>query len=235
MKYIEDIDFYNFLVKNYDLDKIIDNNFSEYNTLYLFSGIIRDYFINKNRLTKDKSLIIINLKDLDFVTFDKINEERLPFGYTKNHFNGYKFEDNGIKIDFWQSKNTWALKHYKKDVTIESLVQSPFFNFNSVLYDLKEKKFIYDDVFEKFIKDGVADIRVWNNPCKELQVYKIMECINEKNLRVTDRIISYLKNYTLYKNNETIYNDFIKDFEHPKEYSFISVLKLINKEANYLM
>ncbi|MER1823168.1 hypothetical protein KC982_18395, partial [Proteus mirabilis] len=88
--------------------QIINVLLEEKNDVFLFSGIIRDYFLYKDKSSN------FNVRDIDIVVsdidkFHSIFKNKIQ--YKKNSFGGLKLYFNDINIDVWQANLTWGLKN----------------------------------------------------------------------------------------------------------------------------
>ncbi len=136
------------------LDKEVVNFLSELSKiddLYLFSGIIRNYFIGGDDI-RDVDIMIDSTKDISYF----INK----YNHRQNSYGGYKIFINNTTIDLWYLKDTWALHNSQKvmDFEIERYIPSTaFFNFSSILFSFKENSFFYTKHFLRFIRDRKID------------------------------------------------------------------------------
>lgn len=127
--------------------------------VYIFSGIIRDYFLNIDSI---RDLDIVIGKEIDF---ELVSTYVFPdINVMKNSFGGYKININGFRIDIWTIDNTWGIINERKSATKHSLINSAFFNFSAILYDLNVEEFYFDNSFVCFLKNEEIDIVYEKNP-----------------------------------------------------------------------
>ena len=95
--------------------------------------------------------------------------------YKRNSFKGIKIKDkNGLIIDAWILHDTWGIKNKGiKNPTPESLLQTVFFNFSAIAYDLRNRKFIYDNTFVDFLKTRIIDIVYEENSSLSFQFFPL--------------------------------------------------------------
>ncbi|MEJ5089113.1 hypothetical protein GEO21_03600, partial [Sphingobacterium faecium] len=125
--------------------------------LLIFSGVIRDYFLEHSGPLRDLDLVVRN----DFSELENILSSLHALNYAKNRFGGYKIKINELTIDIWDIKSTWALTEVRMNQSffIEySLIESCFFNFSSIIFEMKNKKFIGSKYFSNFLKEKTLDI-----------------------------------------------------------------------------
>lgn len=134
-----DAEVYSFLLK-----------LNEKTNLYIFSGIIRNFFLDINDV---RDLDVVIEENIDIVDlFGKYYEIRI------NSFGGYKISIHNVNVDLWLLEKTWAIQYQKRlDLGIESLYKfipsTAFFNFSAILYSFNERRFYYKDDFLRFIRD----------------------------------------------------------------------------------
>lgn len=168
---------------------------------FLFSGILRNYFLGIYEYPRDLDIIIRNKEHSEYL----IAILQKYGNYYINSFGGYKLIIGGLPIDIWFVENTWAIKnniininHYKSFEI--AILNSTFFNFSSILYDFKKNKFIYNSIFENFIINKEIDIVLVNNPSEALCVINIIYYAKKYRLSLSKKtkffFINKLKNYT---------------------------------------
>lgn len=108
--------------------------------------------------------------DLDFVIHDSDREEfvarMVACDGKRNKFGGYALNCfDGVKIDVWHIKDTWARTAGLANVsTPEDLLQCTFFDWDSAVYRIDEAKLVLPpDYFERLLMN-VMDIRLEENP-----------------------------------------------------------------------
>lgn len=195
------------------------NMLEDQTSLYLFSGIIRDYFININDNYNDN----IEIRDVDLVFDGQLQMESVLNGYVfeKNSFGGYKVKIGDTDIDIWNLHDTWGLKRQElshKSDSLNNLPNSTFFNFSSILFSLHEKEFIVGEPFLHFYEKKEIDIVYKENPYPELCVVNSIYYHKKTNLKLSKKLRSYildhkniersrLQNVQLKHFNEVIIND----------------------------
>ncbi|MGE9311079.1 hypothetical protein ACLOAU_05515 [Niabella sp. CJ426] len=164
---------------------------SAFSEILIFSGVIRNFFL------KDAGKI----RDLDIVF--NCDEKYLKFllkgiDYKRNSFGGYKLLIGNLNIDFWHIDNTWAFQNKKVDNLLfkdQTLANTSFFNFASVVYNLSKKEFIFSNSFLSFLNDRTLDIVLRDNPLPELCIVNTVYYKTQFNLEVSDRLKKYFVEY----------------------------------------
>lgn len=163
----------------------------EYSSVYLFSGIIRDFFVSPNNSFRDIDLIYDTDNNL------VIEELFLDYKFNKNSFGGYKILINNYTVDIWNLKDTWGLK--KGQLTFEfnylnKLPDTAFFNFSSIVYSLNENSFIIGKPFLNFLQRKEIDLVMEENPFPELCVINTIYFKKRLNFKLSNKLIDYITN-----------------------------------------
>ena len=177
--------------------QIINVLLEEKNDVFLFSGVIRDYFLYKDKSSN------FNVRDIDIVVsdIDKFHSTfKNKIQYKKNSFGGLKLYFNDINIDVWQANLTWGLKNIPQKNRntpniIDILPQTVFFNCSSILFDFQNKKFIENDdsSFQLFLDSRTLDIVLEENPLPELCVLNTIYYTKKYNLNISSKLADYVK------------------------------------------
>lgn len=192
-------EFYSYLtqtvINSTDIERL--HQIYKHGEIYLFSGVIRDYFLGKN----------LDVRDLDFVfrfqdlfnfrvLLRNLNDSNLDVRF--NSFKGLKIKlDGHPDIDCWLLQDTWGIKHKKQDPTINALLDSAFFNFSAIAYDIKNHKFIFSENFVNFLTSKEMDVVMEENPNIPLCLYNIYHYSQRLHLRISDRLKNWiLRNYS---------------------------------------
>ncbi|QQQ70355.1 hypothetical protein [Chryseobacterium indologenes] len=172
--------------------------------VYLFSGVIRNYFLNTYDRPNDLDLVLKMPNDVNFLEGILKN-----YGdYRRNTFGGYKIFIDNLPIDIWFIEDTWAIanNHIAIRHNIEdSLLHSTFFNFSSIIYDLGNDEFIGDKLFHDFLESREMDIVLENNPNKILCILKIKHYSEKYRISLSSTVINYyIRNFYSYTKEEYI-------------------------------
>lgn len=161
------------------------NELLEYSDVYLFSGVIRDFFLEKNKV-----------RDIDIVLSSKCPIEEIfkESIISQNSFGGYKITTESITIDIWYLHESWAFKHQRTlDFELEKQIASTaFFNFSAVIFDLKNKCFNYTIHFLRFLRDREIDVVFEPNQNKKLCVVNTFYYADKFNLKISSKLKRYI-------------------------------------------
>lgn len=180
--------------------------------VYLFSGIIRDYFLEAEH----------SFRDIDFVIEDDLEIESLfsDLPIRKNTFGGYKIMIDSITIDLWSIKNTWGIKinpflPFAEFSDILELPRTTFFNSSSILFSLNDKEFIVGKPFLDFLEKKELDIVLEKNPEPALCVINSLYYKEKYQLKLSKK----LKKYIL-KNRDK----YVSEFDNIQEKHFKEII-----------
>lgn len=171
-------------------DDIIDklDSLSLKTDVYLFSGIIRNYFL-KIYLKRDIDIVIG--QEID------IGEEFKGLPINLNSFGGYKINYPSGPLDLWFIKDTWAFQHYQKtlDFQLEKAIpNTAFFNFSAIIFSFNKQQFYYSNHFVKFLKDKKLDYVYGYNANYPLCVVNTFYYADKYSLKISERLMNYIRN-----------------------------------------
>lgn len=157
----------------------------KYSDVYFFSGVIRDFFLKKNKI-----------RDIDIVLSSKcpIEEIFADSVISKNSFGGYKIITTSITIDIWYLHESWAFKHQRTlDFALEKqIAKTAFFNFSAVIFDLKNNNFNYTIHFLRFLRDKKIDVVFEPNQNTKLCVVNTLYYADKFNLKISSKLKKYI-------------------------------------------
>lgn len=197
------------------------SKYEKSNSLYLLSGVNRDYIMNYHEK---------RIRDIDFVIDSKnviSNTTLKTYKGKKNTFGGAKLQINGISVDVWQLKKTWGIIDGNMKPNVESLLKSVFFNCTAIVYDVAKRSFFADDSFYDFLNSRILDIVYENNPNKPLCVVNSFYYKKKYKLKFSERLTNWLI--------ET--DKFIDDYEDAEIIHFNKIIftnKEIKRKINQL-
>lgn len=162
------------------------NELTKLCNVYIFSGVIRDYFLNA-----------ISNRDIDIVLDGSatLDEFLTNFTWSKNSFGGFKIKINEVNVDMWQVKDTWALSYQKAiDYDLPKFIpNTAFFNFSSIVYHYNTNKFHHTTYFAKFLRDKVIDITYYPNANVPLCIVNSFYYSDKLGLPLGQKLIDYIK------------------------------------------
>jgi hypothetical protein len=218
--------FINYLEKKLDLDVLYFlNHLLSNGEVIIFSGVIRNFFIEYKGELRDLDLVIKLPENKNIESIIK------NYHYIKNSFGGFKIKIKGINIDLWEIEKTWAIKTNKIEMMLfdtYNLPNTSFFNFSSVIFILNYKQFIPTQEFIEFINSKEIDLVLKENPLPQLCIVNTFYYQKKYRLKVSKNLKEYIvdnfNNYT-----ESDYNSI--QLKHFKSiiFNYIQLKMLFNK------
>ncbi len=157
------------------------------NKLYLFGGAVRNYLENGKKMCFESLP-----RDFDFVvkgtTKKKLDDIFTPYKYTKNRFDGYKIEADGLMFDVWRIEDTWAFKNTNISVKEENLCKTVFLNIDGVMYSFADNTF-KDKLYQEAIKKRRLDVVLEKNPHIELNLLRAMLFKQKYHLEYSEKLL----------------------------------------------
>ncbi|MCJ7934749.1 MAG: SAM-dependent methyltransferase [Chryseobacterium sp.] len=214
--------------------EIIDfiESLSQFSDIYIFSGVIRNFFIQYNEKARDID-IVYQGDDLALNNFLKNYDFRI------NSFNGYKINLAGFTIDLWKVESTWAIKNEKIRWELFDayvLPKSTFFNFSSIIFDYKAQSFLFTNDFTNFLDTNILDLVLEENPLPQLCILNTIYYKEKFNLKISERLKQFCVDNFNHYSNEDFNKIQIKHFSEIK-YSYSDLEEFINifKKTNSLL
>lgn len=143
---------------SYEMREIL-NAISRKTEVYVFSGIIRNFFLGESSF-RDLDIVV---GDVECV-IDTINAVDSEVEFRVNSFGGVKVKIQNLIIDLWGLENTWGIRKEKMELTPQSLLKTAFFNFSGIVFDYNKSQFYYDDAFVHFLENRMMDVVYTKNP-----------------------------------------------------------------------
>jgi len=185
---------------------------SSFSEVLIFSGVLRNYFINYNGPVRDFDLVI----DGDEASVEKFLSN---IGYIKNSFGGYKISLDSLIIDIWHIEKTWAYTNNKVELQLfkeYNLTKTAFFNFSSVVFDFNQLKFEYSSSFENFLVTKEIDLVLIDNPLPQLCIVNTIYYMRKFHLNISKKLKQYIiKHFNEYSEDD-YRNVQIKHFKEVK-------------------
>ena len=185
---------------------------SSFSEVLIFSGVLRNYFINYNGPLRDFDIVIDG---------DEFSIERFLTNveHTRNSFGGYKIVVDSLKIDIWHIERTWAYTNKKVELQLfkeYNLPNTAFFNFSSVVFDFNNMRFIYSSSFESFLETKEIDLVLEENPMPQLCIVNTIYYMSKFHLNISKRLKKYIIEHFNQYTEEDYCNVQIKHFSQVK-------------------
>ena len=138
--------------------------------VYVFSGVIRDYFLGRNNRHRDIDLVLE--KEIDWR--DIYRRHRKDIDARINSYGGIKAQTGTLTADVWTMQRTWGIRHKGVHNTPHNLIRTAFFNFSAVAYSINRERFYIHKSFAGFINNREIDILYKENPNVPLCIVNAM-------------------------------------------------------------
>ena len=166
----------------------------------IIGGFIRDSINDEKSRDID---IILNCYDSSVI--EKIIV-KYNLRYQNNCFNGYKILIDNNVVDLWSINDHDLFKKGIYDKKIENLKETTFINYDSLVYDLKNKKLDIKYYLEFLSSNTINFVgnrkAIVNNQQKYLSIVKIFSVCYNKNVMLSPDVQTYIyDNYFRNKDN----------------------------------
>ncbi|RXE60467.1 hypothetical protein [Acetivibrio mesophilus] len=175
----------NYIMKYYPkTDKLLSAISNSGETL-LIGGALREFKDNElNKIPRDFDIVV----DTDDCILESI---LLPYSPQKNRFGGYKVDCNGLIIDVWCLKNTWAFKENiikcKPEEYSSRLQDTVFLNIDAIVYNLS-RDIWYDDKYEEAMRTRILDIVLRENPQLALNIVRTILLKQKYSMQLSQKL-----------------------------------------------
>lgn len=140
-----------------NLQAILEKHFFKFDRVAIIGGLVRDFALGgRSAFRSDLDLVIDGPeKDVSVIAKDLYA--------TPNRFGGYGCKVGPWKIDFWALETTWGRRHVPVQ-RLEDVIACTFFDWDAVVYELKNKQLIYIDGYMERVSNRILDINLRPNP-----------------------------------------------------------------------
>ena len=141
------------------LQQILNHHFLSFKRVCVIGGLVRDFArVGRDGFDSDVDLVI-DAPQSDVKTLaEKLSAE-------ENVFGGFSTKVGRWKIDFWAMENTWAFRNNLIKVnSLEDVINCTFFDWDSVAYDLKNRRVICSENYLEKIRSNILEINLLPNP-----------------------------------------------------------------------
>ena len=139
------------------LQAVLATHFRSFARVAVIGGLVRDFAREgRSAFRSDVDLVID-------APVEQVARLARHLTATQNRFGGYGCKVGPWKIDFWALETTWA-RQYVPVHKLEDIVYCTFFDWDSVAYELWEKKLIFSSGYLDRVKQGTLNINLLPNP-----------------------------------------------------------------------
>ena len=204
-------EFKKYILQNGEIADILSYISKKRKSVYIFSGVIKDFFLGRK---------IENIRDIDIVISgssvpkDLIGEAPVLCGNTLFNNGAIKFTTYSLlRIDVWNLKNDFGLNNMGLEAKPESLLKTCLYNFQQIVYDWKNEKFIVGNGFIDFLNNKVIDVVNKEHPWREFVIINTMKYKEELGYSIGESLKKLVKKYYI-ENLNDFYTAQIHIFGH---------------------
>ncbi len=172
---------------NRRLRSLLQKHFLDFDRVAIVGGMVRDFArIGRRGFHSDVDLVIdappAEVASLAEMTFAK-----------PNRFGGYSFSADEWKIDFWALGTTWAAQQGHVSVSrLEDITRCTFFDWDAILYDVKQRQVICSEAYLNSIRSGVMEISLRPNPSVSGSLYRAVRRVLLWDLQPGPQLMDYI-------------------------------------------
>lgn len=156
--------------------------------VYLFGGVLRDFALfGRSGFASDIDMVVEGSWSHCVRYLDSLGAE-------KNKFGGYRIKVGGWPLDIWNAEETWAIrKGYVQYKGISSLTETVVLNWDAILMDWRNRRFIYRPRYFEDINARILDIVLEDNPNPLGMAVRVFRHLVAKDARkITHKAAEYL-------------------------------------------
>lgn len=163
---------------------------SRHSGAYIFSGVIRDFLTGQMSEVRDVDVVVNRIDSLRHL-FSILQNPIIR----ENEFGGLKITLGTLVVDTWQLRDTWGIIKKQSNDTPEDLVETVFFNFSAIAFDLQEKKFLVSEDFCRFSLYNELDYVYEENPNIPLCIINTLYYREKYGFVLTNRLIKWVRDH----------------------------------------
>lgn len=141
------------------LRQLLKQHFLCFEGVGIIGGLVRDFALGGRHAFKS---------DLDLVIQGdprEVAQLASRVGAVANKFGGFGYTEGPWRIDFWALQNTWAATAGHIVVhNLADVVQCTFFDWDAVVYDLRNRRVVCDKSYFQRIHSRQLEISLRSNP-----------------------------------------------------------------------
>lgn len=168
--------------------------------VYVFSGVIRDYFVRPQREHRDLDIVLEH--DINWYGIYRLYRKQIEV--RMNSYGGFKVRIGALNIDVWTMDRTWGLVRKGIRVTPQNLVRTAFFNFSAIVYSMRRQCFYVHRSFAEFVENKEVGIVYKENPNVPLCILNSIYYSRELQMPLTKELKRWIvAHYSIFDNYET--------------------------------
>lgn len=169
--------------------------------VYVFSGVIRDYFIGHKGEHRDLDLVLE--QEIDWRPIYRRHHKKVSVAI--NSYGGIKANIGRLNVDIWSMERTWGIVRKGIRNTPQNLVRTAFFNFSAVTYSIKRRRFYFHRCFAEFVATRHIGILYRDNPNIPLCILNAMYYRERLNMPLTPELKAWIAtNQSIFDNYSSV-------------------------------
>lgn len=169
---------------------ILETYFMAVGRVAVVGGLVRDFAREgRDAFRSDIDLAIDAPVEMTEIIAKRLNAK-------PNRFGGYGVKVGVWKIDFWALETTWAARNCGISVSqIEDVIKCTFFDWDSIAYDLNQRRIICDSHYLDRMRAKILDINVLDTPSIDGNLLRALRRLAEWNLRPGRTLQIFIDNH----------------------------------------
>ena len=165
--------------------------------VYIFSGVIRDYFLERAQETRDLDIVLEH--EINWWSIYRRHRKQLQISI--NSYGGLKVTVGNLHVDIWSMGNTWGIKRKGIRLTVQNLIRTALFNFSAIAYSVRRERFYLHKSFVDFLQTRRIGIQYKENPNIPLCIVNALHYSNTLNLPLTPELKQWIsQRYNMFDN-----------------------------------
>lgn len=168
--------------------------------VYVFSGVIRDYFVHRD--TEHRDLDLVLRKEIPW--HHLYRKYRKQISVSINSYGGFKIQSGPLQVDIWTMKRTWGLVRKGIRLTPQNLIRTAFFNFSGIAYSIRSNRFYIHKSFAEFMNRREIGIQYKENPNAPLCLINSIHYHNKLGMPLSTELKRWIvAHYSLFDDYKT--------------------------------
>lgn len=187
----------------------VTRELNEVSEVYVFGGLLRDLALYGGAGFDSDVDMVVAPRETSSIAY--IAQK---FDFRKNKFGGFRLTSDRWLFDVWELEKTWAFSENHVELKSKhSLIETTFFNWDAVFYDMRANKIICSEHYFEQLADRRLDLNLEANPNTMGAFLRALRFIEKDQARTEPRLTRFITD--VFK-SETDANILLYDNEHSK-------------------
>lgn len=190
--------------------------------VFIFGGLLRDLALGG--VASFESDVDIVVRPFDVQIFQRWATEN---GFKPNKFGGFRLIKDRWLFDVWELERTWAfLQDASIPRTKHTLINTTFFNWDAIVYDIKANQIICSRSYFKELSEFHLEMNFELNPNPLGSLVRCLKFIRKNKARTGPKLTNFIcKNMHTFSDREIFEYDYTKSRVPSLGLSFISKIR----------